>query len=78
MLFGPTFSSPPPPPPKKKKKNKKHPALPWRLSGSIYKTRSVCMPGALFPGDLECQDYGGLIGLIIGIFGGLGCLVAGV
>ena len=35
------------------------------------------MPGALFPGDFECQDYGGLIGLIVGISFGLACLVGG-
>ena len=32
------------------------------------------MPGALFPGEGECQDYGGLIGLIVGIWGSLVCL----
>ena len=35
------------------------------------------MPGALFPGDFECQDYGGLIGLIVGISFVLACLVGG-
>ena len=36
------------------------------------------MPGALFPGDYECQDYAALVGFIIGIVCGVACLCGGL
>ena len=37
-----------------------------------------CMPGALFPGEYECQDYAGFVGFIIGIVCGVVCLCGGL